>query len=74
MIIPLQEKVTVLSTLQSSQDMATMLRGTQRLNEKQTKKMNQLRDLLDKCLRLDPSKRIGISEALSHPFIMEPID
>ena len=66
--------MTVLSTLNPSQDMASMIRGTQRLSEKQTKKMNQLRDLLDKSLILDPAKRIGISEALSHPFITEPGD
>lgn len=51
-----------------------MLRGTQRLSDKQTRKVNQLRDLLDKCLLLDPSKRVGISDALSHPFITEPVD
>jgi serine/threonine-protein kinase PRP4 len=66
--------VTVLSTINPSQDLASMLRGTQRLNEKQTKRVNQLRDLLDRCLILDPAKRIGISEALGHSFITDPGD
>jgi serine/threonine-protein kinase PRP4 len=69
-----KEKVTVLSTINPSQDLASMLRGTQRLNEKQTKRVNQLRDLLDRCLILDPAKRIGISEALGHSFITDPGD
>ena len=29
----------------------------------------QLKDLLDKMLTLDPTKRITVKEALSHPFI-----
>lgn len=28
-----------------------------------------LRDLLEKMLVLDPAKRIGVREALAHPFI-----
>lgn len=33
-----------------------------------------LRDLLDRCLRLNPSERISAAEALSHPFFAELYD
>lgn len=30
--------------------------------------VNKLTDLLEKCLILDPSKRLKVSDALKHPF------
>lgn len=47
--------------------------GFQRLPEDQMKKVMQLKDLLDKVLMLDASKRISINQALTHPFIQEKI-
>lgn len=44
-----------------------------RLPEDQLRKVTQLKDLLDKLLTLDPSKRIPINPALTHPFITEKI-
>jgi serine/threonine-protein kinase PRP4 len=38
------------------------------LDTEETKKARQFADLLDKCLRMDPEKRIGPSEALQHPL------
>ena len=35
---------------------------------------HHLRDLLDKCLKLNPSERITAAEALSHPFFVELFD
>ncbi|KAF8819079.1 putative cell-cycle-associated protein kinase PRP4 [Cardiosporidium cionae] len=37
------------------------------------KKMRQLGDLLEKCLLLDPLKRMKPDEALQHPFVKESI-
>jgi serine/threonine protein kinase len=34
--------------------------------------VNQLKDLLEKALDLDPTKRITPKEAYSHPFFGEP--
>ena len=38
-------------------------------NNSNTKLVFQLRDLLERCFLLDPSKRISAKEALKHPFI-----
>lgn len=35
------------------------------------KKVSQLRDLLDRMLQMDPSKRITLNEALAHAFIVD---
>eukprot|EP00118_Oscarella_pearsei_P008839 m.47507 g.47507 ORF g.47507 m.47507 type:complete len:173 (+) comp33801_c0_seq1:2301-2819(+) len=69
-----REKVTLLSTINPSRGMMSLLCGSQRLTEKQLKKVSQLRDLLDRCLLLDPKKRISVSQALLHPFVTETID
>jgi len=65
--------VTVLSTINPSKDLLAELVGYQRLQEDQLRKVTQLKDLLEKVLMLDPSKRITINQALTHPFIQEKI-
>uniref|UniRef100_K1QGH6 Serine/threonine-protein kinase PRP4 homolog n=1 Tax=Magallana gigas TaxID=29159 RepID=K1QGH6_MAGGI len=66
-----REKVSVLSTISASKDLFAELIGYQRLPEDQLKKVRQLKDLLDSTLMLDPSKRISINQALTHPFIQD---
>ena len=53
--------------------MLTSLTTGHRLPEDQHQKVTQLRDLLDKMLMLDPSKRITINHCLTHPFIAEKV-
>lgn len=60
-----------MSSINPSRDLYTELMGNQKLPEEQIRKVGQLKDLLDKILTLDSSKRIGISQALVHPFISE---
>lgn len=62
-----------MSAINSNRDLYTELLGNQKLPEEQIRKVGQLKDLLDKILTLDSSKRIGISQALVHPFISEKI-
>lgn len=38
-------------------------------NDEESKTVLAFVDLLDKCLSLDPSKRITARDALVHPFI-----
>uniref|UniRef100_A0A8C2XGT2 Serine/threonine-protein kinase PRP4 homolog n=1 Tax=Cyclopterus lumpus TaxID=8103 RepID=A0A8C2XGT2_CYCLU len=68
-----REKVTVMSTINSTKDLLTDMIGCQRLPEDQRKKVMMLKDLLDSTLMLDPAKRISINQALQHPFIQEKI-
>jgi len=68
-----QEKVVVLTTLNASRDLHAELVGNQNLPEDQARKVAQLKDLLDKILMLDSSKRPPINHVLVHPFINERI-
>ena len=61
----------VVSNIQPTVDLLRELIGSQHLPEDQFKKVNQLRDLLDKMLCLDPVKRISLNDALTHPFIQD---
>ncbi|ESO90998.1 hypothetical protein LOTGIDRAFT_191489 [Lottia gigantea] len=71
--VTIREKVTVLSSISPSKDLLAELIGYQRLPDDQLRKVTQLKDLLEKTLMLDPSKRFSISQALNHPFIQEKI-
>lgn len=68
-----QEKTVVMATMTVNRDLHAELVGSQRLPDDQAKKVNQLKDLLEKILTLDASKRIAINQALMHPFIVEKI-
>jgi serine/threonine-protein kinase PRP4 len=68
-----REKTVVMSTIQPSRDLSAELINNQSLPDDQFKKVNQLRDLLDKVLMLDASKRCSINQALTHPFIQEKL-
>lgn len=70
-----KEKITVMSNVAQTRDLLSSLRGNQKLtDEKQMKKVVQLKDFLEKCLMLDPAKRLSINQALTHPFITEKMD
>lgn len=49
----------LLSARQSSQD------------DKETRLVVQFRDFLEKCLELDPTRRMTVEEAIHHPFIQK---
>lgn len=69
----MQEKITIMSTINPTKDLSIDMVGRQALPEDQRKKVFQLKDLLDQILMLDPAKRITINQALQHPFIQERI-
>ncbi|XP_002164906.3 serine/threonine-protein kinase PRP4 homolog [Hydra vulgaris] len=66
-----KDKVTFINYTSATKDLMDMLVGKQKLNEDMKRKVGQLRDLLDRMLCLDPSKRIPVSQCLTHPFISE---
>jgi len=43
--------------------------GAPKLTEKENKKVLELKDLLERCITLDPAKRIQPKDALLHPFL-----
>ncbi|XP_054274882.1 serine/threonine-protein kinase PRP4 homolog [Macrosteles quadrilineatus] len=68
-----REKVVTMSTINITRDLQSELVGNQHLPDDQARKVNQLKDLLEKILMLDSSKRIPINQALLHSFIQEKI-
>lgn len=69
----LQEKITVMGTINPNKEVVESLLGYKKVNEEHKRKVMQLKDLLDKCLMLDPVKRISLNQALTHPFITEKV-
>lgn len=68
-----QGKITVMGAINPNKEVVESLLGYKKLNEEHKRKVMQLKDLLDKCLMLDPAKRISLNQALSHPFITEKV-
>ena len=62
-----------MSTINPSKDLLSDLVGGQHLPDDQYRKVVQLRDLLDKVLILDATKRLTVNQAWMHPFITEKI-
>lgn len=53
-----------------SRDLRTRLTSASKgLTEAESKELTLFTDLLDRCLALNPEKRITPIEALKHPFI-----
>lgn len=67
-----REKVVVMSTLPATRDLGAELGGNS-LPPEQSRKVGQLKDLLERTLMLDAGKRITVNHALAHPFIQEKI-
>lgn len=68
-----KDKITVISNISQTRDLLSALIGYQSLPEDQLNKVVQLKDLIDKMIMIDPSKRISLNASLMHPFIQEKI-
>ncbi|XP_046585162.1 LOW QUALITY PROTEIN: serine/threonine-protein kinase PRP4 homolog [Haliotis rubra] len=68
-----REKVTVLSNINPNKDLLAEMVGYQRLPDDQLRKVAQLKDLLERTIMLDPSKRLSINQELTHHFIQEKL-
>ncbi|KAI9579987.1 hypothetical protein GQX74_000775 [Glossina fuscipes] len=66
-----REKVVVMSVIKPMRNLQQELIADQNLPDDQHRKVTQLKDLLDNIFALDPSKRISLNQALTHPFIQE---
>lgn len=57
--------------IQPTRDLLVDLLGDSTLPEPLLRKVTQFRDLLEKMLVLDSTRRLSLNEALQHPFITE---
>ena len=70
MIVGSQDVVRLINFTKPSRDLKSRLVATTKgLNDTETRELNLFVDLLDRCLSLNPEKRITPKEALKHPFI-----
>jgi serine/threonine-protein kinase PRP4 len=46
-----------------------LMRATKNVTEAEAKELPLFIDLLDRCLALNPEKRLAPTDALNHPFI-----
>lgn len=67
------EKVSVLTNIPVTRDLHSELISNQRMPEDQLRKVVQIKDLLDKILIIDTTKRINIKQAMAHPFVDDKI-
>lgn len=66
----MQDIVKTLAFSKPSRDLRTRLTSASKgLTDVETKELALFTDLLDRCLALNPEKRITPNEALKHPFI-----
>ncbi|KAK1771432.1 kinase-like protein [Phialemonium atrogriseum] len=64
--------VRTLSMIKPTRDLRTrLLAASSGMNDTETREFNQFIDLLERCLTLNPDKRITPSEALKHPFFTQ---
>ncbi|XP_038216440.1 serine/threonine-protein kinase prp4 [Zerene cesonia] len=69
-----REKVVIMSSIKPTRDLLSELAPSlHRLPAPEAKKVNQLKDLLERMLMIDPTKRASVNHCLAHPFIQEKI-
>lgn len=69
-----RDTVKMLAFAKPVRDLRTrLLSASKGLSEVEMKELNLFTDLLDRCLALNPAKRLTPNEALKHPFLLRPI-
>ena len=63
----------MLTNIPVTRDLHSELISNQRMPEDQLRKVVQIKDLLDKILIIDTTKRINIKQAMAHPFVDDKI-
>lgn len=66
--------VRTLPMVKPTRDLRTrLLAASSGMNDAETKELNHFIDLLERCLSLNPDKRITPSEAIKHPFFTQKV-
>lgn len=60
-----------MSTINATKELTESLLDSHKVEDDLKRKVLQFKDLMDKLLLLDPSKRLPLNQALVHPFITE---
>ncbi|KAK4227451.1 putative Serine/threonine-protein kinase prp4 [Podospora fimiseda] len=64
--------VRTLAVVKPTRDLRTrLLAASSGMNDAETRELNHFIDLLERCLTLNPDKRLTPAEALRHPFFMQ---
>ena len=63
--------MTVMSTINATKELTESAIDSHKVDDELKRKVTQFKDLIDKLLVLDPSKRLAVNQALTHPFITE---
>jgi serine/threonine-protein kinase PRP4 len=50
-----------------------LARASGQMSDAEARKLQQLRDLIEQCLLIDPARRITPEDALKHPFIHDTV-
>lgn len=70
-----RDKVIEMCNNNTTRDLFKEIRKScKNLSPGEEKKLNQLKDLLDKMLMLDPNQRFSVSDCLKHAFIQEELE
>ena len=69
MLATLQTIVKILPVVKPTRDLRTRLfSASSGMSDEETKSLTHFVDLLERCLALNPDRRITPAEALKHPF------
>ncbi|THX62160.1 kinase-like protein [Aureobasidium pullulans] len=65
-------RMNITRTVPAKELKARLFASSKGLSPADAKELNLFADLLDKCLAVDPVRRISPTDALKHPFILRP--
>ncbi|KAK4100917.1 kinase-like protein [Parathielavia hyrcaniae] len=66
--------VRTLATVKPTRDLRTrLLAASAGMSDAESRELNHFVDLLERCLTLNPDKRLAPAEALRHPFFTHPV-